>query len=481
MPNNPRFYFALISTAAALGIGNIFLYPYFSSRITGLFFIPYLIALVIVGVPLLILEFSIGKYFNKNVVDLFAKVRKWFSGIGWLMVFNAFIVMSFYAVILSWHIIYLFVTFGLQWKSNANSYFFSNVLQVSNDAGNFAKFSLPVFIALIFAWIAVFFCIRKGFESLKRAFFVILPLFVALMLFFMFYSLSLDNAVNGIRYFLKPNFSALIHLNVWLNAFSLALLSLGLSFGMMVAFGRKNENGFIIGNSFAVVIFKVLAGIAAGFVIFGILGFLSAKESTGIQGLVSSQSTSSFTILSRALPFFYKPALLSFLFFIFLSIFYLLGTSALAYSISHVLVHKFKTRHINAAIIVAGLGFLFGLLFALKPGFYIMDIVSHFVAYNILIAILLELIAIGWFSNSEKIMNFINQNSMVKIGGVWRFMIRYIIPLIVLSVIFFKARLDLIKPYNNYPWWALLAFGVGTVAVPLVSAFLMPQKILDRR
>ena len=98
-----------------------------------------------------------------------------------------------------------------------------------------------------------------------------------------------------------------------------------------------------------------------------------------------------------------------------------------------------------------------------------------------LIAILLELIAIGWFSNSEKIMNFINQNSMVKIGGVWRFMIRYIIPLIVLAVIFLKARLDLIKPYNNYPWWALLAFGVGTIAVPLVIAFLMPQKILDRR
>ena len=128
--NNSRLFVLLLSVAAAVGIGNIWLYPYYSFSYTGLFFIPYLIALVVLGIPLLLLEFSMGQYFNKNVVDLFASVKKWFSGIGWLMLFNAFIVMSVSAVILSWHIIYFFVSFGLQWETNATSYFFKNVFEI---------------------------------------------------------------------------------------------------------------------------------------------------------------------------------------------------------------------------------------------------------------------------------------------------------------------------------------------------------------
>ena len=160
---NPRFFFVLLSVGAAIGVGGIWLYPFFSFKLTGLFFIPYSIALIVVGMPLLMLEFSIGGYFNKNVVDLFASVRKWFSGIGWLMVFNVFIVMSYYAVVLSWHIIYFFASFGLQWKKGAESYFFNNVLQASDGFRNFTQFSLAVFIALVMAWVIVFFCIMNEF------------------------------------------------------------------------------------------------------------------------------------------------------------------------------------------------------------------------------------------------------------------------------------------------------------------------------
>src|SRR3989338_3522948 len=140
--NNSRFYFVLLSAGASIGIGSIWLFPYFSYKFTGFFFIPYLIALVALGVPLLMLEFSIGQYFNKSIVDLFASVRKWFSSIGWLMLFNAFIVMSFYAVVIAWHIIYFFVSFGLQWKDDARSYFFNNVLQASDGFNGFTHFSL---------------------------------------------------------------------------------------------------------------------------------------------------------------------------------------------------------------------------------------------------------------------------------------------------------------------------------------------------
>src|SRR3989344_386917 len=478
--NNSRLFVLLLSVAAALGIGNIWIYPYYSFSYTGLFFIPYLIALIVLGIPLLMLELSMGQYFSKNVVDLFASIRKWFSGIGWLMLFNAFIVMSFSAVILSWHIIYFFVSFGLQWKNDAKSYFLGNVVQAADGFKNFTQFSLPVFIALVFAWIIVFFCIRNGFEGMKRAFLLILPAFAFLLLLFLAYSLQLDNALNGVYSFLKPDFRGLLDLDVWIAAFSLAIVSLGLSFGIMPAFARKSK-GFIAANSSIAVIFELLASLLIGFILFGILGFLEMKNNVNLDGLIFSDYSSFFTTLTQALPFFYKPTLLSLLFFALFTIFFIFGASSLAYSISHVLVHKFNTKHRNAAVFVAGFGFLFGLLFIIKPGFYIMEIVSHFVIYSILIAVLLEVLAVGWFFESEKISAFINQNSALKIGKLWRLAIRYLTPIILFLLIFFQLKSDYLLNYNNYPLWAILVFGIGIVAVPVIAAFLMPRRILDRR
>ncbi len=480
MRNNSRFFFVLLAVCAATGLGNIWIYPYYSSKFSGLFFIPYLIALFVLGAPLLMLEFSIGQYFNKNIVDLFASIKKWFSSIGWFMVFNAFIVMSYYAVLLSWHIIYFFVSFGLQWRNDAEAYFFNNVLQVSDAFRGFTQFSLPVFIALIMAWLIVFFYIKNGYETIKKYFLVTAMMFTLLMSFFFFYSLTLDNSLLGIYYFSKLSFSNFLNLDLWISAFSLATISFGLSYGTMHAFARKSDKGFVMGNSAIVLIFKLLVSIAIGFILFGILGFLSAKQGIGIENLVFFEFGSEFTILAQALPFFYKPTILSMLFFIFLAIFFIFGASALGFSISSVLAEKLKTKQFNAAVTVAGTGFLFGLIFLIKPGFYIMDIMIHFTYYNILIAILLEVLAVGWFFDSSKISEHINLNSIFKIGALWRFSIRYVVPLIILLLLFVQLKSDLLN-YKSYPWQYILVFGIGIVIVPLLIAYLMPQKILDRR
>lgn len=480
MGNNSRFFFVLLSAAAAIGIGNIWLFPHYSFNHTGLFIVPYFISLIILAVPLLMLEFSAGQYFDKNVVDLFGSIRKQFSSVGWLMVFNSFILMSLYAVILSWHIIYLFVSFGLQWKKDAESYFFNNVVQISEGFRNFTSFSLPVFTALILAWLLVFLYIKNGYESMKKGVLAAFPIFIILLLGFFAYALSLDNALNGIYSFLRPNFRSLLEFNVWIDSFSLAILSLGISFGVIHSVGRRVK-GFIAGNSSIAAAFELLVSIAAGFIVFAMVGFLSLKRGISPDSLATIGLDYQFTALAQALPFFYMPTLLSILFFALLLIFFIFGTALLAYSISGVLVHKFRTKSANAAVFVAGLGFLFGLLFIVKPGFYIMDIVMHFIAYNILIALLLEVIAIGWIFDSERLAQFISQNSVLKIGNLWRFLIRYAVPLILLLLLLFRMKSDYLLDYNGYPWIYVLIFGVGTVAIPIAAAFLMPRRIFDRR
>lgn len=479
MENNSRFFSVLLGVAASIGIGNIWIYPYLSYKTTGLFFIPYFIALSVLAVPLLILELSVGQYFNKNVVDLFASIRKRFGSIGWLMIFNAFIVMSYYAVILSWHIIYFFVSFGMQWKNDAGPYFFNNVIQSSEGFTGFTQFSLPVFIALILAWLLIFFYIRKGYEGMKNAILATFPILIILLLIFFAYTLTLENALDGIYSFLRLDLKSLMSVDVWGNAFSLAVLSVGVSFGIMHAIGRKSK-GFMVGNSFNVVLFELVASMAIGLILFGMLGFLSMKHGIGLEKLVSAAPDYQFTTLVQAFGFFNRPTLASILFFMFLSIFFLFGIASLAYSITHVLVHKFRTRHVNAAIIAAGFGFLLGFLFIIRPGFYIMDIISHFIFYNMLIAILLECIAIGWFFESEKLAAYINQNSILKIGKLWRFFIRYLVPSIIAVLLFMHLKSDIFH-YSKYPFSYVLIFGMGIVAIPLAAAFFMPQKILDRK
>lgn len=478
MPNNSRFFFALLSVGAAIGIGNIFILPYFEFNLSGMFFIPYFIALVVMGVPLLILEFSAGQFFNKNAVDMFASIRNGFSGIGWLMVFNAFIVMCIYAVALAWHIIYIFVSFGLQWKSSPRAYFFDSVLQVSDGFRNFAEFSLPLFIVLILAWILIFLFIRKGYETVKKTFLAGVSVLAVLMILSLFYFLTLDNALDGVYSFLTPSWPDLFELKNWIAAFSIAVLSLGVSYGMMGVFARKIKNGFVVANSLIVAASEFLAGVSLSLILFSLFGFLDARQAIG---LGFSDYGNLFVTLTQALSLLPKPTLASMMFLAFLSAFFMLATSALAYSVAHVLVHKFNTKHVQASILVCGFGFLLGLLFIIKPGYYIMDIVMHFIYYNILIALLLEVFAIGWFFNSEKIAAYINQYSIIKIGALWKFMSKYVVPVILLLLLAFQLKSDLAEGYNNYPLWALLVFGLGVVVIPILAAFLMPRKILDRK
>jgi neurotransmitter:Na+ symporter, NSS family len=480
MPNNSRFFFVLLAVGSAIGIGNIFLYPYFKFNFSIMFFIPYVLALVLVGIPLLMMEFSSGQYFGRNVVDMFASIRKWFSGIGWLMIINSFIFMGAFAVALSWHIIYVLVSFGLQWKDNPRTYFFKNVLQSSNGFENFAGLSLPVLIALIIAWVIVFFCIKNGRESIKKSFIFIVPAGLALLMLFFLYSLSLDNAISGVYSFIKADFSELLSLNLWISAFSLAVLSLGVAFGIMHSLGDKTKKRFVISNSFIVILSKTAIAMAFALMMFAIFGFLKGKGLIAETFDLSNYGDIIITF-SQALPFFFKPTILSIMFFTLLSLFLLLAVCALAYSAANVVAHKFNTTRLNASILACSAGFMIGLVFIIKPGFYIMDIAVHFVFYNIMAALLLETLALGWFFNSEKLSSFIDRHSSLKLGGLWRFFIRYIIPPVLIALIAFQLQADIFSRYHGYPPWAILSIGWGIVAIPLIISFLMPHRILDRR
>ena len=130
-PSRLTFIFAAITSA--IGLGAVWRFPYLVYEYGGgAFLLPYFIALIIAGIPLLMLEFALGQKLQKGAVDAFASIRRGFSGIGWWALFVGFIVISYYSIVMGWSLIYLITSFGLQWETDTKGYFFGNVLR-----GNF--------------------------------------------------------------------------------------------------------------------------------------------------------------------------------------------------------------------------------------------------------------------------------------------------------------------------------------------------------
>ena len=133
-----------------------------------------------------------------------------------------------------------------------------------------------------------------------------------------------------------------------------------------------------------------------------------------------------------------------------------------------------KREHI--ALVVCILGLLAGLIFATNSGLYFLDIIDHFINSYALIAVgILECIAVGWVFGAEKLRAYVNKVSEIKIGKWWSYSIKYIIPIVLSTIVALQLKAEFIENYGGYPDWAI-ATGWVAVLAPVVIAFLVPQK-----
>ena len=132
-----RIGFILAAIGSAIGLGNIWRFPYLCySNGGGAFLIPYVVALFAAGIPLMILEIGIGQKMRGSAPLSFAKVNKHWEWLGWWAVnFVMFGIVLYYSAVIAWCLNYLFFSFNLAWGSNPNEFFFHNFLQVSSGPG----------------------------------------------------------------------------------------------------------------------------------------------------------------------------------------------------------------------------------------------------------------------------------------------------------------------------------------------------------
>ena len=260
--------FFLASIGSAVGIGNIWRFPYLvGENGGGAFLIPYLIAVFLLGLPLMILEFALGRHFKTSVVPAFSTIGKKSRLAGFFLVFVMVMIVSYYLVITGWVLAYsLFFIIGnpIPFSQFTDSYY-------------------PLLFFLISGVVSFFVVragVRQGIEKLSK---FLIPILFAMLLTLVIFALSLPGAMQGIEFYLTPDFSKLSDPLVWTAAFGQAFFSLGVGTGIMFTYGSYMRDENIAKSAGIITIADLFVAILGGFVVFPIVFSFGLDPASGIK------------------------------------------------------------------------------------------------------------------------------------------------------------------------------------------------------
>ncbi len=277
-----KFGFILAASGSAIGLGNIWRFPYTAGQNGGaLFVMLYLIAIVCIALPVLIAAVSLGRHTGKNPVGAFEfiKPRTNWKLVGYLGVGTGFMILSFYAVIAGW-------TLGYFYKAVTGQ--LNNITSESAKVINseFSSNSILQIILLSVFIILTIFIVSRGVSSGIEAFSkVLMPMLFIILIVLLVRSLTLKNASEGLKYYLNPDFSK-FSFKLVVEALGQAFFSLSLGMGAMITYGsylKKKED--ILSASLWIVFFDTGIAILAGLIIFPAI-FSQNMDPAGGPGLV---------------------------------------------------------------------------------------------------------------------------------------------------------------------------------------------------
>ncbi len=475
-----RLVFILAAVGSAAGLGNLWRFPYLSYKYGGgAFLLPYFIALIFTGVPLLMLEFALGQKFQKGAVGSFEKINKKFSFVGWSALLTGFVVIAYYAVVMAWSLFYFFVSYGVKWAGDPENYFYHSVLGLSESINTIGGINIPLLLALVGVWLMIYFSIWKGTKSVGKVVMVTMPLPIILLVVLLGRAFTLPGALSGLKYFLVPNFRALLDTEVWLAAFSQIFFTLSIGFGVMIAYASYNEKHDIRKNAWHVALLNTFVSILSGFVVFGTLGYMALKQGVGVDAVIKSGPGLAFVVFPKAISLMPLPGLIGILFFLILISLAIDSAFSMVEGITTVILDKrpnYKREKVTA--VVSAVGFLAGIIFVTGAGLYYLDVVDHFVtSYALVIVGLIECIAIGWFYGTKKLLKYIESTAKKTswiTKATWSFSIKYFTPAVLLWILGSQFMKEVRAPYEGYPLWAL-AVGWSIVVLIFILSFFLPK------
>ncbi len=468
--------FLLAVIGSAVGLGNIWRYPYMLYKNGGgAFLIPYFTAIIVAGIPVLILEYGFGHKFRGSTPMSFARANKKLEWIGWIPTFAAFVIMSFYSVILGWAVNYLKYAFNFAWGENTKDFFFKDFLNLSDGPFTIGGFEFEIMITLIIVWVINWFVAYKGVASgIEKLNKILIPTLLILMTVVVVQGVTLPGATKGLNVLFTPKWEKLAEISVWRDAFGQVFFSLSLALAAIITYAsylpkKTDLNNSAMITAFANCGFEFFAAIG----VFGILGFMATAQGVEVTEVAGGGVGLAFVVFPKVfLTMGSIGKILGVIFFLAIITAGLTSSVSLLEAFSSSVIDKTGKSRGKVVTISSIVCLSMSLLYVTGAGLYILDIVDHFLNSYIVIGTgLLEALTIGWIIKADTIRNHNNKISLVKVGKWWNIDIKFIAPLVLGGILILSIIDEFKENYEGYPTKALVIYGLGTIVLILLFSF----------
>lgn len=455
--------FILAAAGSAVGLGNLWAFPYKTAENGGAAFVfLYILCVLLIGAVTMICEIFLGRRAQANPISAYKKINKNLGWIGLIAIVVPTIIVCYYSVL-----------GGYTVKFTANS-FAGNTGNLGVFAGKSWQVILFTAIFMILALIVVMAGVKGGIEKASK---ILMPALFVLLVAVVVFVLCLGEGVkDGLAYYLIPDFSKITFGSV-LAAMGQAFYSLSLGMGSMIVYGSyTNKEINIVKSTAMVCVFDTFVALLAGLAIFPAVFHFSAVE--GID--TSTLDLNGIMLMFETLPKVFESIgflgkVIEFFFFAMVSIAAVTSVISIMEVASQFVIQKFKISRKIAAAIIAGVTFIVSIPVSISLGYLLsgtaqmtvfgldwlsfLDTVTNTVFMPI--CAFLSCISVGWFIGSKQALYELKAdgNNFGKLETFIGIMMKYIVPALI-AVIEIFGVMDLISPAG-----AFSANGLGVVLV----------------
>ncbi|XP_050328357.1 sodium-dependent nutrient amino acid transporter 1-like isoform X1 [Bactrocera neohumeralis] len=494
--------FLMSCISVSVGLGNIWRFPFIAyENGGGVFLVPYIIVLFLIGKPMYYMEALLGQFASKSSVKMWSACPI-FMGVGIGQAIATFAVLTYYSALIAVTIYYFIASFQspLPWaycreewlncvgsslsnsenvssseklQSSSELYFSNTVLRELDDISEGIGIpSWRLILTLLLSWIVTYLILIKGMRSLGKVayFLAIFPYVILITL--LIRAVTLEGSVDGIIYFLKPEWDKLLNMKVWKEAVVQCFFSLAVCFGPIVAFSSHNQFRYkVYRDAMIVTTLDTITSLVAGITIFGILGNLALNlNAPNISEVVRSGTGLAFISYPDAIAKFnFVPQLFAVLFFFMLFVLGIGTLAALQSALVTIICDQFKLKRFwLVSLITTIIEFGISILYVTPGGQWILNLVDYFAGTYIVFSLaVFEIVGITWFYGLRNFCDDVEFMTNRKVSIYWRLCWGIITPLL-LAVIFIYS-LAVMEPLTYAGWsypssaeivgWILLLLG----------------------
>ncbi|XP_068170539.1 solute carrier family 6 member 22, tandem duplicate 1 [Antennarius striatus] len=493
-----KFDFLLAVAGQIIGLGNVWRFPYLCYKNGGgVFLIPYVLFLFTCGIPLFLLETSLGQYTKQGSITCWRKICPLFEGMGYGNQVVILYSSIYYIIILAWAFLYLFFSFNpeLPWAScgnswntetcvefNGRSYYLNwtqgenvtspvrefwerRILNITGNVQELGSLRWELALCLLLSWFICYFCVWKGVKSTGKVVYFTATFPYVMLMVLLVRGLTLPGAVEGIKFYLYPDPSRLTDPQVWMDAGTQIFYSYAICIGCLAALGSYNKyNNDCYKDCVYLCLLNSTTSFVAGFAIFSVLGFMAYEQNTDISKVAESGPGLAFIAYPRAVAMMPFPQLWAIFFFVMIIFLGLdsqfVGLEALVTSVSDMNPSFFHIGHRRKLLLLAISIFCFsiGLVMVTEGGLYIFQLFDYYACSGmaLLLFAILQSLCIGWVYGADRFYKNIEEMIGYKPLPLIKYCLKYVTPVICTGTFVFSLIKYTPLKFNNttlYPWW----------------------------